>query len=386
MPRPSERHSLRNRRRNTRTSGASDLTAPLLDLHAAMDTDGFWFALVDLMKAALPTSNIIAGLPFEGLSPMAMRTTLVLDNPSEYWRKVNSVEPPLARVIATQPGIELAVLDEFVPWEELQTTRFYREVMEPDGSRHLAGLLFWEHGQFTAHVGLARSAELGPYLPEEKSLLEKLHAEIAVAIRRVAWCELAKLRESLLRDALDQPVDGLVLLDLRLRPVFHNRAAHAACARWMGDHESLSRTSSKPTQLPLPPKILAAADSLMGQFMHEFHRKAPHPKRPTVEVAQQGKSGAIARIQVIWSGQSAALPHLRIEFSRADAQGRAVPVFRLTAAEQRVAALVTGGLQNDEVARELGLSIHTVRAHLRQIFDKLGIRNRGQLASALSEH
>ncbi|CAB4730017.1 unannotated protein [freshwater metagenome] len=44
-------------------------------------------------------------------------------------------------------------------------------------------------------------------------------------------------------------------------------------------------------------------------------------------------------------------------------------------------ALAVGrGLSNSEIARELHLSIPTVKAHVSRIFDKLGTTNRVQIA------
>jgi sigma-54 dependent transcriptional regulator, acetoin dehydrogenase operon transcriptional activator AcoR len=53
---------------------------------------------------------------------------------------------------------------------------------------------------------------------------------------------------------------------------------------------------------------------------------------------------------------------------------------RLTDSEMRVAELVAEGMTNGEVARRLFLSHHTVDFHLRQIYRKLGIGSRVQLA------
>ena len=38
-------------------------------------------------------------------------------------------------------------------------------------------------------------------------------------------------------------------------------------------------------------------------------------------------------------------------------------------------------MSNHEAAQVLGISVDTVRAHLREIFSKLDIRRRGQLAA-----
>jgi DNA-binding CsgD family transcriptional regulator len=52
----------------------------------------------------------------------------------------------------------------------------------------------------------------------------------------------------------------------------------------------------------------------------------------------------------------------------------------LTATETQVSELVARGLTNREVAAEMFLSAHTVAFHLRQVFRKLDIRSRVELA------
>jgi len=51
----------------------------------------------------------------------------------------------------------------------------------------------------------------------------------------------------------------------------------------------------------------------------------------------------------------------------------------LTPREEQVVALVADGLSNRGVARELGLSEHTVKKYLFRIFDKLGVSTRVEL-------
>jgi DNA-binding CsgD family transcriptional regulator len=55
----------------------------------------------------------------------------------------------------------------------------------------------------------------------------------------------------------------------------------------------------------------------------------------------------------------------------------------LTPSEQRVAALVADGQTNKEVAAALVVSVHTVEAALTQVYRKLGIRSRTELARRL---
>ena len=65
--------------------------------------------------------------------------------------------------------------------------------------------------------------------------------------------------------------------------------------------------------------------------------------------------------------------------------GRAPGPVGLTPTEQKVADLVASGLTNREAARALFLSVSTVEANLRRIYQKLGVRSRTELSRKLSE-
>jgi ATP/maltotriose-dependent transcriptional regulator MalT len=56
----------------------------------------------------------------------------------------------------------------------------------------------------------------------------------------------------------------------------------------------------------------------------------------------------------------------------------------LTPSEQRVATLAASGLTNREIAQELFVTAATVDTHLRHVFQKLDIRSRHEVATALS--
>jgi DNA-binding NarL/FixJ family response regulator len=65
------------------------------------------------------------------------------------------------------------------------------------------------------------------------------------------------------------------------------------------------------------------------------------------------------------------VPSLRVVNSRG--------VNLLTPREEQVVALVADGLSNRDIARELGLSEHTIKKYLFRIFDKLGVSTRVEL-------
>jgi DNA-binding NarL/FixJ family response regulator len=53
-------------------------------------------------------------------------------------------------------------------------------------------------------------------------------------------------------------------------------------------------------------------------------------------------------------------------------------VEELTKREKKVLRLLMCGLQNIEIAKQLGISVHTVKAHIERIYYKLKVKNRVQ--------
>lgn len=64
---------------------------------------------------------------------------------------------------------------------------------------------------------------------------------------------------------------------------------------------------------------------------------------------------------------------------------RRVDRYGLTPAERRVAVLIAAGHSPREIAAQLGISFHTVRAHLRSTYAKTGVNRQTALARLLWE-
>jgi DNA-binding NarL/FixJ family response regulator len=62
------------------------------------------------------------------------------------------------------------------------------------------------------------------------------------------------------------------------------------------------------------------------------------------------------------------------------ARDRGAPQESLTAREEEVLTLVGEGLANKQIARRLGISEKTVKAHLTHIFERLGVQSRTEAA------
>jgi two-component system nitrate/nitrite response regulator NarL len=77
--------------------------------------------------------------------------------------------------------------------------------------------------------------------------------------------------------------------------------------------------------------------------------------------------------------------HLR-ERAAALARRRPSPAERLTAREREIVAAVAAGDSNRQIAARLGLAEDTVKHHITNIFDKLGVSNRAEMAAYAASH
>lgn len=361
--------------------GDPALIEPLSSLRDALDLAELWRAVVELLDAALPNFHYVAALPCIEDRPLWISTTIPESEEPGYWDRFIACEPPLSRVLMKAPFSKITYLDDFWPDEELIQTRFFKQVMEPEGWWFASGFLFWENGGYLGHIGMNRSAAQGPYQPHERALIRDLQPHIEAAVHRVASFDKERAKRAALEEVLKQIPDGIAVLDWELSTVFTNRAAEEACQLW----NQPSSASTIPSDLTDAARdLLAGSEAVLRQpppgRLETPARELPHPSQP----------GLRARLRLLHPRSKQAIkPHCLIEFSRVvDRSGDepAIAAFSLTVAERRVASLVAKGKPNIAVAGELNLSVHTVRAHLREIFSKLGIKRRGELAAALAEN
>jgi DNA-binding CsgD family transcriptional regulator len=84
-----------------------------------------------------------------------------------------------------------------------------------------------------------------------------------------------------------------------------------------------------------------------------------------------------------WLGASSWVA--RVDQALGRITGRRPSMGELTDAEHRVARLAAAGFRNREIAEQLFMSVRTVEGHLSNIYPKLGIRSRTELAAYLAD-
>jgi DNA-binding NarL/FixJ family response regulator len=89
-----------------------------------------------------------------------------------------------------------------------------------------------------------------------------------------------------------------------------------------------------------------------------------------------------------WVGRDTVSDIVRHLRERAASAGRKrlSPADRLTPREREIVAAVAAGQSNREVAQRLSLAEDTIKHHISNVFDKLGVSNRAELAAYAATH
>jgi DNA-binding CsgD family transcriptional regulator len=175
----------------------------------------------------------------------------------------------------------------------------------------------------------------------------------------------------------------LILVDWNLRLTYLNSAARKSVMVWQ--HGKEGARSLKP-QNKLPLDLRQACLELQSAWNQAVRDDDMAQLRRSSVLSHQDDPSFQSTVLLVEPAKGRSLqPSFVIQFtpsshsSEVDEQSLA-KLSKLTAAESEVARLVAAGGRNEEVARELGIGVSTVRSHLRRIFEKLNITSRGKLA------
>jgi DNA-binding NarL/FixJ family response regulator len=204
--------------------------------------------------------------------------------------------------------------------------------------------------------------------------------------------------------------DGHVLFGEGLRSLLVSEPGFEVVGRTSGFHETIEQT------LALKPSVVLVSVNLIGgsglDALREIVSKQPDCQAVLLtsndtdeELFEAFRSGArgyltkatpmahlLAALRALGQGQ---VIITRDQTRRLIQQFRRLPTHadphpsvldQLTRREIEVLRCVASGATNQEIAQQLVISEHTVKIHVRNILDKLQLKNRGEAANFARRH
>jgi DNA-binding CsgD family transcriptional regulator len=278
-------------------------------------------------------------------------------------------------------------LEEFVPTAALVRTEFYNEWMRPQNLLHGFSALLYKSGprQLASSLAGFREKSSGPFREEDLARIRHLvpHLQRALAIHR--RIQSAEMRAGAIEEALDCVFGGVILLDERGAPVATNRTADRILA---GD-DGLSlgrdgpRAADEEQARELQRLLAGAAKTGVGEGTDPggVLRLARPSGRSALEVVvtpihrQSSPLFDFRATAAIFVAEPDALAERSLERLRR--------IYGFTRAESEVASRLAGGMRLAEIAEDLGVTLYTVRAHLKRLFAKTGTHRQAELIRVL---
>lgn len=270
---------------------------------------------------------------------------------------------------------------EIVPDRDLVKTEFYNEFLRPQNMHHkLLGAIAGEDEAVT-YLGFARSEDMAPFGKAELALFKQLmpHLQRALRIQQAIGAE--QLMKFAALDAIEALPFGACVLDADGKVLSANQAAEEILAAKDGlalGPEGLV-VAHNGARAQLDALIAAAARPTPGNGRESGgelllpRRESPWPLHLLVTPFTMTRKllGGARPVALLFLVDRERQHHID--------EDRLRQLYRLTAAEARLTALLARGLRLDEAGAELGITYETARTHLKRVFGKTEMMRQPEL-------
>lgn len=275
--------------------------------------------------------------------------------------------------VSVGSGMRVGEIGQYVDYSEFTKGSFYNEFLRPRRIHYMAAMAapLPERGQVGV-LGIHRQKTQPNFSRDDVEALELLFSPVQGALRTL---QLAGTGKGQIERVLGSLPVGVLVFDWELRPVYRN----AVLAKWLSERE-LTETEQR--------QVRRAAELVRDLFTPNLELE-PESVRGVARLPRPG-GGFTLRASVVPEGLFGTRPHLLCTFERESLtplEGATLWIeLGLTAREAEVVARCVTGETNLQIAKALQISPETVKHHLKQVFDKLGVERRSQLIHAIPLH
>ena len=283
--------------------------------------------------------------------------------------------------------------DSIIPESEQRRTEFYNDWMRPQNAAHpfVAFLCNADPVEPLSDLVGFRERDRGPLRDEDLEPVRALVPHLQRALVIHSRVQGAEMRARAAEEALDRVLGGVILLDERGVPVAINQTAGRILASGDGlvlDRDGPSASTEKQTG-ELRRALAGALETGAGNRQDEGNGKDAGAvirlRRPS------GRSPLEVVVTPIGCESSPLFDHraaAAIFVSEPDVQVNGSPewlrqIYGFTPVESEVAARIAAGMRLPAIGEDLGVTIHTVRGHLKQLFAKTDTHRQPDLVRVL---
>jgi len=269
-------------------------------------------------------------------------------------------------------------LEQILPYREFQKTEYYNDFIRPQKIRRQMVVYIRVGGELTSLICTHRSRDRR-FTREDRAAGDLVSSHLSAAFERIQMFEEVEKKGSFLQMVLDCTDTGIAVLDLEKRPIFMNKKAAVICA---GIRKEPLPLPVNRDEFVIPEPVLKDCE-LVGKI-HEHGRRAGGDTRAAKKRVMQVSSlekylfrSRIVDDPLTGFGHPVFLVTMETLPVHPEINEDAVRKgYNLTKRETEIVTYIFRGFRNAEIAERLFISEGTVKNHLRNIFEKAGVKNR----------
>ena len=272
------------------------------------------------------------------------------------------------------PEKKSVTLDQILRIKNLIRTEYYNDFYRPQAIHHQMNIYLYSAREPIGMIALFRPKNEPCFTSEDRDKATMMAPYISGALAKTIASDKNSAIEVILNNfAEDLPIRGMIVLDEPLEIIYCNENAENIIATL-----SQGKDFSSKSVISIPKEILQCCQELKESAKNEDRFTQLSLVVPgigqtiTVSVRLINYSGDITLFVVFLDPEQQVL-----------CLSRRIKELGLTDRELELTYLVSQGLKNIEISDKLCISIYTVETHLRNIYQKIGVRNRTELLHTL---
>lgn len=294
----------------------------------------------------------------------------------EYYCK----QDPFELIKRKYHGKQTTRLEEVVDLPSFLRSEYYNEFLLPQKVHHKI-ISYLVSGKKTLGViAFFRSRGSPNFSDEEAEMISKISSFIAHALDYITLQYKHRLQSSILDIIKDNGLRGLLILDDSMKPIFMNESARKICAD-IEERGAGWKGKGRPSVSPI---LMEDCRALKEARDKDPEEKPIPPIRRVVQIEKSRKRYALCS-EII--DRHLCPEHDKLHVVSIDEVSDAVNTGReklhetygMTRREMDILSLLSRGLKNAEIARELFICEITVKKHIHRLFEKVGVKNRTAL-------
>jgi DNA-binding CsgD family transcriptional regulator len=288
---------------------------------------------------------------------------------------------PIQLIDGTRYMKRVIRLEEVIDYHAFVSSKFYNDFLKPQKIHHKLYINLYTGDRYHGRIALFRPPRAEGFSEENVRILRTMAPFLAFALDHNDLLIKTRVQEGAF-NLVDQNVSvGVILVDDSMRPVYMNQKAREFCQDFSGRGSYKDEAVQLPSMLLDDCRIISEAfgsnADCLGLPKYRVLR-SKHLKTFHISSRILGNGSSIDGKTFMISIEGV---HEGMGFEPA----RLKEIYKLTNREIDIVHQTYQGLKNAEIARRLFISEITVKKHIQNIFQKMGVRSRTALVHKILE-